>query len=117
MIYSKLLEVLLAIGLIAGAWFYAGHRAVEQYRQEVALEQAAANAAQQARYETLAGEYETLKLKRAENARTIIKEVEKIVDRPIYSVQCLDTDGLRIANEAIDSANTRQHASAVSTTE
>lgn len=33
--------------------------------------------------------------------RTITKEVEKLVDRPVYSNVCFDADGLRLANEAL----------------
>jgi len=33
--------------------------------------------------------------------RTINKEVEKIVERPVYSNVCLDPDGLRLANSAL----------------
>ena len=39
----------------------------------------------------------------AENARnkeTVIREVVKLVDRPVYHNVCLDDDGLRIANAA-----------------
>ena len=34
------------------------------------------------------------------NETTIIREREKIVDRPVYLVQCLDLDGVRLANDA-----------------
>lgn len=34
------------------------------------------------------------------NETTIIREREKIVDRPIYLAQCLDADGVRLANDA-----------------
>jgi hypothetical protein len=34
------------------------------------------------------------------NENTIIREREKIVDRPIYLTQCLDADGVRLANDA-----------------
>lgn len=33
--------------------------------------------------------------------RTIKREVEKVVDRPVYLDRCLDDDGLRLANCAI----------------
>jgi hypothetical protein len=34
--------------------------------------------------------------------RTITREVEKIVERPVYLQQCFDADGLRALNAAID---------------
>ena len=33
--------------------------------------------------------------------KTIVKEVEKLVDRPVYRATCLDADGLRLANSAL----------------
>lgn len=101
MIYNKLLEVLIAVGLIVAAWFYAGHRAVSEYKQEMVIEQAFATAEQQAKYNKLAEEYELLRTKRQENARTITKEVERIIEKPSYDGDCMDSDGLRWANEAI----------------
>ena len=36
--------------------------------------------------------------------RTITKTVDRIVDRPVYRSDCIDDDGLRIANEALTGA-------------
>ena len=33
--------------------------------------------------------------------RTIVKEIEKVVDRPVYVGVCLDGDGVRLANAAL----------------
>ncbi len=33
--------------------------------------------------------------------RTITKEVEKVIDRPVYTGKCLDDDGLRLVNAAL----------------
>lgn len=33
--------------------------------------------------------------------RTVYRDVEKIVERPVYRSQCLDTDGLRALSRAI----------------
>lgn len=33
--------------------------------------------------------------------KTLVREVEKVVDRPVYSNVCLDADGLRLANAAL----------------
>lgn len=99
--YPKILEVLIAVGLIVAAWLYAGHRAVSEYKESQKLEQAEATKKQQDKFDELAGKYETLRDKRAENARTIIKEVEKVVDRPVYRTNCVDADGLFYANQAL----------------
>lgn len=111
--YNKLLEVLIAVGLIAGAWFYAGYRAVAEYKQDQLIEQAFANAEQQSKYNALAKEYETLRTKRQENARTITKEVERIIEKPSYDGDCLDDDGLQWANKAIRGGNPSVPSTAV----
>lgn len=100
--YNKALEIAIAAILICAAWFYAGHRAVANYKQEVALEQAAANAAQQAKYDTLAADYETLKTKREANARVIVREVEKVIAGDVvYRNICVTDSGMLLANEAL----------------
>ena len=33
--------------------------------------------------------------------KTITKEVQKVVDRPVYRAVCIDADGLRLANSAL----------------
>jgi len=38
--------------------------------------------------------------KHAQNERVIVREVVKLVDRPVYSNVCLDGDGLRLINAA-----------------
>lgn len=99
--YNKLLEVLVAVGLIAGAWWYSGHSAVERYKAEQVVKQAKANAEQQTRYDKLASEYEELKLKRQDNARVITKNVDRIVEKPIYVESCWELNGLLNANASI----------------
>lgn len=100
--YSKVLEIVLAALLVLGAWWYSGHTAVENYKQEQIIEQAKANEKQQAKYDELAGKYETLRETRADNAKTIIREVEKVVERPVYRNVCIDDLGVSIANAAIE---------------
>lgn len=38
---------------------------------------------------------------------TTVKEVEKLVERPVYLERCLDDDGLRALNAQITGANTQ----------
>lgn len=40
----------------------------------------------------------------------ITKEVERVVEKPVYLAQCFDDDGLRVLNAAIGGAATRQPA-------
>jgi hypothetical protein len=105
-LYLRAIEFILALTLLSGAYFYVYHKGYEAKADEVAVAQAKADKAQQDRYNLVAEKYETLKNTRNENARTIIKQVEKIVDRPVYiDHDCIDTDGLSIANSAIQRTN------------
>jgi hypothetical protein len=111
--YAKTLEILLAIGLVCGAWFYAGHHAVEEYKEAQKIEQAEATKKQQDKYDELAGKYETLRDTRAANAKTIIREVEKVVERPVYRNVCIDDLGVSIANEALSGTGASKSDAAV----
>ena len=78
--------------------------AATSYQADIIKEQNAtadllAAAARQANAQ--AEELEQAKAKREIIYRTITKTVDRIVDRPVYRSDCLDDDGLRIANEAL----------------
>ncbi len=84
----------------AGAWKVQSWRmtALEKDRIEAAAEQRrnnerAANAA--------AAGFETDKDANEQRTRTIIRTVEKIVERPVYRAVCVDADGLRVLNDQI----------------
>jgi hypothetical protein len=64
--------------------------------ESVQRERAAQDRAVQA-----SAELEAVRGKTEVKYRTITKQVEKIIDRPIYSNVCLDADGLRLANAAL----------------
>lgn len=88
----------------AGAWKVQSWRmtALEKDRIEAAAEQRrnnerAANAA--------AAGFETDKDANEQRTRTIIKTVEKIVERPVYRAVCVDADGLRLLNDQIRRAD------------
>lgn len=38
--------------------------------------------------------------------RDVVKEVTRVVERPVYRSDCIDDDGLRLANRALDGATT-----------
>lgn len=98
---ARVLEWIVAFALLFGAYLWVGHHAVSEYKQEQLIVQMEKDKAQQKKYNVLAQDYEELKTKRQENARTTVREVEKIIDRPVYLNECLDDDGLRIINAAI----------------
>lgn len=87
--------------LLLGCYFWIGHQAVEDYKDQEAVAQATADKAQRERYDALQASYEALKSKREDNARTITKQVEKVVEKQVYKNICIDEEGLGIINSAI----------------
>ena len=108
---AKVAEYTLCLVLCFVAYNWIGDRAVDQYKTEQAIAQAKADQAQQAKYNKIAEQYENLKLTRASSATTIKKEVERIIERPIYLSACIDADGMSIINSAIQGGNTHQPTS------
>lgn len=100
-VWLRIAEFVVLIAFLIGAYMWVGHNAVEDYKDEQKIVQAKADSVQRAKYEAVAQELEELKLKRAQNAKIIQKETERIVERPVYINSCWDDDGLRNANAAI----------------
>lgn len=100
---TKLAEYLIAFALLGGAYWWIGYSAVEDYKDAQQIVQMKADMEQQVKYDTLAGEYEVLKNKRAANAITIKKETERVINNQpiVYTSSCWTDDGLRNANAAI----------------
>ena len=112
---ARLGEASLIIALLVGAYFYVHHKGYSEAMQEVATAQETADKKQREKYDKLAQELEDTKKKRQENAKIVTKYVKEIIDRPIYtSVPCIDSDGLRIINEAIKGGGISKPPSAVS---
>ena len=61
-----------------------------------------ARAEEAAKSEAAAKALEAERAKRKVVYRTITQTVDRIVDRPVYSNQCLDSDGLRCLSAAIN---------------
>lgn len=49
----------------------------------------------------VSAEYEQLKSEQRVKVETVTREVQKIIERPVYSNVCIDDDGLRIINSLI----------------
>ena len=100
---------LIAYGLIAlsilGTLAGIGYKIRESGKDSVRVEWAEANriarAAEEKKAQAAATKTEAVRVEIRYRTKTITKEVDKIVDRPIYSNVCLDTDGLRLARMAI----------------
>lgn len=112
---ARIAEVVLIAGLLTGGYFYVHHKGYSEAMQDVAIAQEEVDKAQREKYDKLAQELEDTKKKRQENAKIVTKYVKEIVDRPVYtSVPCIDSDGLRIINEAIKGGSISKPSPAVS---
>lgn len=100
-VWLRVAEFAVLIAFLFGAYVWVGHNAVEDYKTEQVVLQAKADAAQQAKYNKLAEDYEKLKSTRQGNVNTITRTYEKVIEKPIYSTVCIEPSGLQLANEAI----------------
>jgi len=94
--------LILLFGFTAGwrvqAWRYAANAAesAEQARELAVQRRRGADAA--------AATYEAERQRQAAQQKVITREVERVVERPVYRNVCLDADGLRILGAAVDAA-------------
>lgn len=99
-IYAAVAAALLLGGFFTGVKVTNNARDAKQlkaerhYQEQVAAETARAN--------NLAQKYEEARTHIKDKFRTITKEVEVIIDRPVYNQCKLDADGLRLWNDAND---------------
>jgi len=100
-IEAKIIAVMVAIGLLVSGYFYVLDKGGDIREAAIVAQQAIKDKEQQAKYNLVAQEYETLKIKRQENAKVITKTVEKIITRDVYRNVCFDSDGLSVANQAL----------------
>lgn len=104
MIYTHAAAALAALVLgFAGAW------QVQAWRYEAnaaeAAEQAREQRVQQARQaDAAAASHEQFKADQAAQVQVITREVERVVEKPVYRNVCIDADGLRIISQAIGAA-------------
>jgi hypothetical protein len=96
-----------AVGIAALAIGFAGAWKTQEWRHTAARVDAVERAAKDTfrnveRQDSAVGDY----TKDRENAKVIYRkifvEVDKIVERPGYAAQCIDSDGLRILYDALD---------------
>lgn len=92
-------------GLACGAivvwlWHEASVSRIATERAEERLESAFSVIAANKADESIAKAWEVRLSELRANENTIIREREKIVDRPVYSNVCLDPAGVQLANDA-----------------
>ena len=102
MIYTHAAAAVLALAIgLAGGWLTRGWKAGNDERN--AIEQAAHDARRRVeRADQAAGKFEDKRAATAVRWRTVEKEVERVVEKPVYRNVCLDPDGLRILADEID---------------
>ena len=100
-ILGILIAGIVLVGALSG--FVAMERKAggDKVRVEWAEANRAARAAEEKKAQAAATKTEAVRVEIRYRTKTITKEVDKIVDRPVYSATCLDADGLRLARCAI----------------
>lgn len=86
--------------IVVWLWHDASVSRIATERVEEKLESAFSVIAANKADESIAKAWEVRLSELRSNETTIIREREKIVDRPIYLAKCLDADGVRLANDA-----------------
>lgn len=103
MIYTHVAAGLLGLALgAAGAW------QVQDWRHTAELAQQREDAAELQRLrartvDSAAASHEATRAQLDAEFKVITREVERVVERPVYRNVCLDADGLRILGRAIAS--------------
>lgn len=99
--YTKLIAAAVLVVAILGSYWatYSAGKRHEKMAQVVAL--AEANEIASKNYDTLFELYLAEQNKKKTVTKVIREEVEKIVEKPIYKVICIDEEGMNKANEAI----------------
>ena len=100
-IAAKLI-LLLAVfvgGMMVGIKYHAGRDAIaEQARQ---VNQRATERLQRQNSNTAAVAHESDKVRIETEYRDVIKEVQRVVEKPVYRNVCLDPDGLSVIGDAL----------------
>lgn len=93
-LYAAIAAAIFALGVAAGI---KAHSVMDRAALATELEQNAKEAARRAdRVDAAAAGHEQFKAAAAVREQVVIKEVERVVERPVYRASCLDDDGLRI---------------------
>jgi hypothetical protein len=113
-IAAKLCEYLIVILVVAGVMFGVYHKGGVDMKDSIELAQKEADKLQQDKYDKISSDYEELKNKRQQNANTIVREITKVIEQPIYSTVCVDDTGRMLINDALSGrAVTRKSDAAV----
>lgn len=100
-IAAKLI-LLLAVfvgGMMAGIKWHAGQDAIKENTRQV--NQRATERLQRQNSNTAAVAHESDKVRIETEYRDVIKEVQRVVEKPVYRNVCLDPDGLSVIGDAL----------------
>ena len=89
------------LGTLAGIGYKIREGGKESVRLEWAESNRIARAEEEKKAQAAATKTEAVRVEIRYRTKTITKEVDKIVNRPVYQNICLDSDGLRLARCAI----------------
>ncbi|MGQ0914894.1 hypothetical protein ACT40M_16465 [Acinetobacter baumannii] len=81
--------------------------------QEIERKNLKALAEKQNQINKVSADYEKVKAEQSIKVETITREVQKIVERPVYKSSCVDDAGVQQLNELIKAGNTSQSHPAV----
>ena len=73
--------------------------------QEIEQTQLKALAEKQNKINEVSADYEAEKSKQRVKVEQVTREVQKIIDRPVYLNRCIDADGLRQINSLINTSS------------
>jgi|GEM_PF-393506 len=82
--------------------------------QDIERKQIKALADAQNKVNKASADYEQLKAEQRTKVETVTREVQKIVERPLYKSTCFDIDGLSEINSLIKADSTRESNSTMS---
>jgi hypothetical protein len=102
--YKALLWIAVAAALFFAGWTAQGWRLNAKHDAEQLAQAKQAKEAYDAKakqYNEAAQALEAAKNEREIVYRTITKQVEKVVERPVYRNVCLDSGGLQLINDAL----------------
>lgn len=74
--------------------------------QEIERKNLKALAEKQNQINKVSADYERVKAEQSTKFETVTREVQKIVERPVYKSSCIDDDGVQQLNELIKAGNT-----------
>lgn len=108
MSYARIAAAVGALLLVVGAFFYGRHVGYTECENDHLKAAAAAQEKREKQIvtaqaaDTKAAEAD---VQRETIVREITREVPKVIDRPVYRNVCVDADGMRLIERAVEAAN------------